>query len=404
MKIVYIHQYYNTPEMPGSTRSYEMARRWVGQGHELHVVTTSRTGEPGPAWVTNISGGANIHWRRISYSNAMRFSARIVAFLKFVCAAGPRVRSLKPDVIFVSSTPLTVILPALFAAAFRRTPIVLEVRDLWPTMPVATGDLCNPLLKMMALGLERLAYSRSRYIVALSPEMATGIASVAVSTKKIVVAPNSCDLELFEVHESRGVAFRQKFDWLGDRPFVVYCGTIGKLNDLGYLVKLAGCMRYIDPEVVFGICGGGKEETKIREESSANGTLNTNLFILGEVPKREVPDLLSAATVVTSVFLPLPEMRANSANKFFDGLAACKPVAINYGGWQAELLLESGAGIVMHESEVDQAAGQLAVFVRDKRRLTQAGAAARKLAHRSYSRDAISDVVLSAVVNARGQT
>ena len=43
MKILYLHQYFNTPQMAGSTRSYEMARRWVAQGHTVHVVTTSRT-------------------------------------------------------------------------------------------------------------------------------------------------------------------------------------------------------------------------------------------------------------------------------------------------------------------------------------------------------------------------
>ena len=42
MKIIYIHQYFNTPRMTGGTRSFEMARRLVAMGHEVHIVTSSR--------------------------------------------------------------------------------------------------------------------------------------------------------------------------------------------------------------------------------------------------------------------------------------------------------------------------------------------------------------------------
>ena len=39
MKIVYLHQYFNTPSMWGSHRSYEMARRLVSMGHQVQIVT-----------------------------------------------------------------------------------------------------------------------------------------------------------------------------------------------------------------------------------------------------------------------------------------------------------------------------------------------------------------------------
>ena len=45
MKIVYLHQYFNTPSMVGGTRSYELARRLVAKGHQVEMVTSWR--EPG---------------------------------------------------------------------------------------------------------------------------------------------------------------------------------------------------------------------------------------------------------------------------------------------------------------------------------------------------------------------
>ena len=45
MRIVYLHQYFVTPEMIGGSRSYEMARRLVAAGHEVHMVTSDQTPE-----------------------------------------------------------------------------------------------------------------------------------------------------------------------------------------------------------------------------------------------------------------------------------------------------------------------------------------------------------------------
>ena len=46
MKIIYLHQYFTTPSMHGGTRSYELARRLVGMGHEVHMVTSDT--QPAP--------------------------------------------------------------------------------------------------------------------------------------------------------------------------------------------------------------------------------------------------------------------------------------------------------------------------------------------------------------------
>ena len=40
-------------------------------------------------------------------------------------------------------------------------------------------------------------------------------------------------------------------------------------------------------------------------------------------------------------------MENNSANKFFDGLAAGKPMMINYGGWQSRLIKKNNAGFTI---------------------------------------------------------
>ena len=42
MKIIYLHQYFNTNEMPGSTRSFELSKRLVENGHRVYLITSKR--------------------------------------------------------------------------------------------------------------------------------------------------------------------------------------------------------------------------------------------------------------------------------------------------------------------------------------------------------------------------
>ena len=400
MRIVYLYQYFTTPDMPGGTRCYEMARRWVAAGHEVHVVTTSRDKGSGGSWSTTDAGGATVHWRNVPYNNAMSFTARVLAFFAFARTAAPLARSLRGDVVFATSTPLTIIFPAWYATMFRKTPIVFEVRDLWPEMPIAAGYIRNPVLKWLATGIEKLAYRSSRRIVALSPGMAEGVRAAGTSASKVVVAPNSCDMELFEVPESAGARYRDQQAWLGSRPFVAYCGALGQLNDVSYLARLAASMRVRGSEVVFGIYGTGKEESKVRTLAGELGVLGVNFFMMGGIPKNQIPAVLNAASAVASVFCPIPQMRVNSANKFFDGLAAGRPIVINYGGWQADLLRSTGAGIVLDALDIETSADDLTAYLADAGRLKTAGIAARQLANEKFSRDRIAGIVLDTVEEA----
>lgn len=391
MKIVYIHQYFNTLEMSGGTRSFEMARRLVARGHEVHVMTSWR--EPGKdtAWFVTKEEGIHVHWLPVTYSNHMRNRDRVKAFVRFAFNATARASSLPCDVIFATSTPLTVAIPAIAASIRRKTPMVFEVRDLWPALPIAIGALRNPIGKFAARLLEKAAYSRATSIVALSPGMRDGVIARNVSPEKVVVIPNSCDNEDHANSEAGGLAFRAKRAWLGHRPLLVYCGTFGRINGVQTLVDIAAELQRISPEIRVLLVGSGQEEGNLKTRARANGTLDRNLFIEPSIPKRDVPALLAASTMACSFFVDLPEMRANSANKFFDSLAASRPIVINHGGWMADLLAATGAGLVVWRLSPRDAARRIASALADADWLAHARHAAKRLATEDFDRDHLAD-------------
>lgn len=340
----------------------------------------------------------------VPYSNAMSFGQRIRAFFEFAWYASREAVCQKADVVFATSTPLTIAIPGVVARLRHRVPMVFEVRDLWPELPIAVGALKNPLARVAARWLEWVAYHSSAHIIALSPGMAEGVIRRGVSPDRVTVIPNSCDLDLFDVPPEHGYPIRASLKLAPEQPLIVYTGTFGLINGVEYLVDVAAAMRTLAPDAHFLLVGDGARREIVTQKARSAGVLGNNLTIWDPVPKVKLPAVMAAATVATSVFLPLKPMWNNSANKFFDALAAGRPIAINYGGWQADLLRETGAGIVLPPDDPVEAAHQLASFVHDGTRLRAASEASRHLARTRFDRDIAArqlESVLRSVVGER---
>lgn len=388
MRILYLHQYFNTPHLSGATRSYEMARRLAAAGHEVHMITSSRyISEKNKHWIYKMIEGIHVHRIFIPYSNKMGFGERIFSFFRFSWEASKKIIQIKGDVVYATSTPLTIAVPAIAAKMRHRIPMVFEVRDLWPELPIAVGALRNPFSRMLAGLLEWLAYHASAHVIALSPGMAAGVKKRGISSPRVSVIPNGCDVELFDVPAEKGAWVRRQLGLVPDQPLVVYTGAFGMINGVGYLVDTAAAMRDIAPEVRFLLAGSGAEKDKVSAKAERLSVLNKNLWIWPPQPKAKVPGILAASTVAVSLFISLEQMWSNSANKFFDALAAGKPVAINYGGWQAGILRKSRAGIVLPPDDPKRAASRLAEFIHEPERLKRAASASRRLARGQFNRD-----------------
>ncbi|MBW6434252.1 glycosyltransferase family 4 protein [Actinoplanes hulinensis] len=391
MRIVYIHQYYCNPGMAGGIRSYEQARRLVARGHTVDVITTDITpGARDLGWRTTDEDGVTVHWFRVPYNNNMSYARRIRAFAEFMILATAKAARLRADLVFATSTPLTVAVPGVIAAKLRRVPFVFEVRDLWPEVPIEMGALRNPVVQRLAGGLATFAYRNASEVIALSPGMAAGVVARRPGTPTTVI-PNAADLDLFAVDEERVRRFRESHDWLGDRPLLVYTGALGVVNGVEYLVRAMRRARELDSDVRFLIVGHGKEWEPTKALAAELGLLGDVVHMWEKVPKSELPVILGAATMSSSTVRPIRGLWDNSANKFFDALAASRPIAINYGGWQADLLTETGAGLVLDPEDTDEAGYQLVRHLRDEVWLKRAREAAYRLAVERFSRDLLFD-------------
>lgn len=400
MRIVYIAQYFTTPDMNGGARHYEWVSRLVAAGHDVHVITGDlRTQDRRP--VTD-ERGATVRWLPVGYDTSMSIPARLAVFLKFAALAAWHARRVRADVVFASSTPLTVAIPAIAAVLGRPAPMVFEVRDLWPDVPIAMGALRNPLFKAAARALERAAYRHSARVIALSPEMKAGIVRAGFPADSVVLVPNASDIDVFRrpAAAEEGERFRREHDWLGDRPLVLYAGTLGRVNEVSAMVEIAAATAERDPDIRFLIVGKGSEWDAVAELARQRGVLDRTLFMLPSRPREDMPELFAAASITTSFVADIPELAWNSANKVFDGFAAGRPVATNVGGSIGHLLTETQSGLVLSRDPA-VAAGQLVTFLRDPEAVARARESAASLGSYSFAREVLFGELAKAIEDAR---
>ena len=374
--------------MPGGTRSYEMAKRLVAAGHEVEMITSWRKQTDQKGWYKENIEGISVHWYPNYYSNNMSFKERIQSFTRFAYAATTKAASFKnADIIFATSTPLTIAIPAVSASKLLKIPMVFEVRDLWPEIPIAIGALKTPLAKTLAKQLEKWAYKNSSAIIALSPGMKEGIIKTGYPANQVAVIPNSSDNKEFMPNLEKAKKIRNDRSWLGSSPLLIYTGTFGKINGVGYMVELAQELKKLNSNIKILLVGDGAEKDLVVSRAKSSGVFEENIFYENRIAKKDIPALLSAATMASALFIDLPEMRPNSANKFFDALASGTPVFLNYGGWMHELVNKHSCGVAGWKMSIQEVAKELNDKMNNHTWLDQAGKSARTLAETEFDRD-----------------
>ena len=393
MRILYFHQYFNVRRGFGSTRSYEFARRLVQEGHQVTVVTRdTRHLEPergdsarGRFVSRETIDGIDVIYLNVPYSNYMSMQARMLSFAGFMLAASAAAVALpRADVVFATSTPLTIGVPGLIAARLKRAPFIFEVRDLWPQIPIAIGALTNPMLIKVAEWLEQTLYDAAERIVIIAEPWRDAFVARGIPAEKLVFIPHAGDTDLFGpqvVDET----FRRRYG-LDDKFVAIFAGAIGIANGLDQVVDAAHCLKQEgEGSVAIVIIGEGTERPRL-EQRAAELALD-NLLILPPVAKEELAGIVGACDATLTILLPFKLFDTAAPNKFFDGLAAGKPVVSNIRGWLKELVETENVGIAVPPGSGLEIAAALAVLAHDPEMVATMGANARRLAEGRFSRD-----------------
>jgi glycosyltransferase involved in cell wall biosynthesis len=374
MRILYIHQYFSTPMGSAGTRSYEFGRRLVKAGHEVTILcgASSQTHTP------EETEGMRLIVLPVSVSNKDSFFRRVWGFMCFALLASWVALTFRGELVYASSTPLTVGLPALVAKHLRRRKMIFEVRDLWPELPKAMGIIRNGIALKFLSWFEARCYRSADACVGLAPGIVDGIRRICPK-KRIALIPNGCDLDLFDSESGE----TQQETMLT----AVFCGAHGLANGLDALLDTAAELQKRDcKQIRLQLIGTGYCKPRLMERAAREG-LNNCEFV-DPLPKVDLFKILKNADVGLMILADIQAFQfGTSPNKFFDYIAAGKPVICNYPGWISGLINEHTCGISTRPGDPSALADALEELAQNVARRQEMGKASRKLAEQKFERE-----------------
>jgi glycosyltransferase involved in cell wall biosynthesis len=294
------------------------------------------------------------------------------------------------DVILVeyhAPTPLTAGIPGLVARWLRRRPFVFEVRDLWPELPRAMGVIRNPVVLWVMSVLEWISYRSADRLIGLSPGIVQGILRRGVSAARVTMIPNGCDLGIFsepaEPWRPDGVATNDLM--------AVFAGAHGTANGLDAVLDAAAELKRLGrPDIKLVLIGDGKLKPHLQRRAADEGL--TNVIFHGSVSKGRLAGLMAATDVGLQILANVPAFYfGTSPNKFFDYLAAGRPVLINYPGWLAELLEQHGCGFSVPPDDPKAFAAALVRASDNREELLLMGKRSRLLGQARFDRRVLAE-------------
>lgn len=392
---MYFHQHFSTPSGATGTRSYEMAKKLLARGHRVTMVcgsynvgTTGLTSDFVKGRRKGQVDGIDVIEFDLSYSNTDGFVKRSWQFVKFAYQSVKLALTLKYDLLFATSTPLTASIPGIFAKVFRSKQFVFEVRDLWPELPKAMGVISNPLILSGMSVLEKLSYAQANACIGLSPGIVEGIKRRSRSTLPVALIPNGCDIDLFE---SPDLDYQFPFERTEGDVIACFTGAHGLANGLHNILDAAKeLLARGDEKIKIVFVGEGAVKPELKERTQQEGL--TNCIFIDAMPKKQLVSLLHAADIG---LMPLANVPAfyygTSPNKFFDYISCGLPVLNNYPGWLADMINKHQCGMAVPPDNAKELADAMLSMASDEGRIAQMGENGKQLARADFDRDKLSN-------------
>ena len=397
MKILYVSHYF-PPEMGAPAgRVAGLAREWARAGHEVHVLTGFPHHPTGiiPAeyrrafrrgFLRERVDGYDVHRTWIfpaANRGKFRRSLNYASFMTSATLSGA-LGMARPDIVVATSPQLLCAVAGHFLAKRFGTPLVMEVRDLWPESLVAVGASrhSSPLVTL----LERLAcqmYRRASHVVTITEAQRAAIVAEGVSGEQVSVIPNGVDAAFFDEAPARPA--NGKF-------VVTYIGTLGMAHRLETLLEAAHLLRN-EEGVEFRIVGEGARRQAL--EARAQELKLTNVMFAGERPRGEVPRWLAESDACAVLLRRTDVFRTVVPSKMLEIMAAGRPIILGVEGEALALLERAQAGIGVAPESAEQIVAAIRRLRKDAALGTKLGENGRAFVRQEFRREALAEKYLA---------
>ena len=358
MRILYLSQYF-PPEIGATqSRAIEMAKGLVRAGHQVTVLCEVPNHPHGiipkeyrgKLYQRSQLDGIDIIRVWVKASPTKTPSSRMAFYLSYMVMAilaGIFLARGKYHAIYCTSPPLFVGAAGLVLSWVKRTPLVFEVRDLWPESAVQLGELHNQRAIKWATRLEEACYRRASTIVAVTKGIQARLIERGIPAEKIHVIPNGANTDLYRpqpADEALRAKLRGKLSLQAEHFVIIYTGLHGLAHGLETVLEAAHLLRD-EPEVRFLFVGDGPRKAALRKIASDMAL--SNAIFHAAVPEAELPAYLSLAHVGLDCRRRIGISQGTLPVKMFSYMACELPVLLCIEGEAVDLLKEARAGVAV---------------------------------------------------------
>jgi glycosyltransferase involved in cell wall biosynthesis len=383
VRVVLLTHYFHPEVGAPQTRLLELAGALADRGHEVTVVTGFPNYPDGV--IQPRYRGRRFQVERLGKLRIVRTAVypapnrgvgrRLLNHASFALTAlVGAARAGDADVLIAETPPLFAAASGVAVATLKRTPLLLNVADLWPDAAIEFGALRNGTVIRAARALERFAYRHARAIAVPTPGLQRVLLERGYRAERLIVVPHGVDPARFPLED-------------GARPVpgrVVYCGTIGMGHAVGTLIEAARMLEQADGGHEIVIVGDGAERAELEERARQLGL--RSVTFAGRLPRGELPELLASADVAVATQRDLPLLADALSTKVLEYMAAARPVVAAASGWTAEVITRADAGVVCPPERPDALAEALARVTADPERARTMGLNGRRYVEANLTR------------------
>lgn len=348
MKILLLTQWFD-PEP--TFKGLAFAKELIKQGHEVEVLTGFPNYPQGKLYdgyklklfqKENIEGISVLRVPLYASHDNSAFK-RVLNYASFAVSATLYGIFLtkKADVIYAYHPPLTVDMAALLIKLFRKTPVVLDIQDMWPDTLKATGMIGNEKLLNIVDSLCKVVYRYADHIVVLSPGFKQLLEKRNVAASKVSVIYNWCDESSLNSVSELSADNKQL---LNNKFNIVFAGNMGKAQSLDTVIEVAQQLKS-ELEIQFVFVGQGTETQRLKQICKDN-QLN-NVKFIPQMPMQKVGAILRKADALLVYLRNDPLFEITIPSKMQAYMAIGKPIIIGVSGDASNLVQEADCGVVV---------------------------------------------------------
>jgi glycosyltransferase involved in cell wall biosynthesis len=282
--------------------------------------------------------------------SGLRRAANYISFGASAALLAPML-SRPPDIIYVYNL-ITLGLASRLIRWRHRSPIVLDVQDLWPESVMKSGMLKSRWSRAALTRWCRREYSSPDRITVLSPGFKRHLVNGGIPEAKIEVIYNWCEEVGARLSRIEAERLRQRLGFVG-RFNVLFAGTMGRVQALDTVLEAAKMVQQTASEVLFTLLGGGVEVERLK-------ALSADLPNVQFLPRCSPQEAMAVTSVSDAVLVHLkndPLFSITIPSKTQAYLYAGKPILMGVTGDAATLVSDAQAGVLFEPENANSLAG-----------------------------------------------